>query len=130
MHTGVENMKNIGIHIALLLWAAPLIASEPLPDGAVADAATTLVYRCDDDKKLTAVMDLSNPDLPVTRISVDGEADLQGIELHDVMSANGVKTSNGKLVWWTKGDEGFLAEEDPPAGSGDVIIGGCQEIAR
>ncbi len=85
-------------------------------------------YACDDHRVITAVADNSDADHPKITVSVDGDPALQSLEMPCVMSANGEKASNGKLVWWTKGDEGFLANEDPPAGDGEVVIGGCQEI--
>lgn len=96
-------------------------------DRAAAPSPSSIIYRCDGDKKITTVVDQANPENPKTTISVDGDPALQNIEMFEVMSANGVKTSNGKLVWWTKGDEGFLAAEDPPAGDGEVVVGGCKE---
>ena len=90
---------------------------------ASADARTTLTYRCAGGKTIVAVIGNAT-----TTISVEGDAALQNLAMHDVASASGVKTSNGKLIWWTKGDEGFLAEEDPPAGSGDVLIADCREV--
>ncbi len=124
-------MKNVhrGVCLALVAFAAPLIAHDAPATKTSADtavAAVSVAYLCDDGKKLTAVLDASDAK---TTVSVEGDAKLQGIEMRDVMSANGNKTSNGKLVWWTKGDEGFLAEEDPPAGNGEVVLGGCKEVS-
>ncbi|MBK9656504.1 MAG: MliC family protein [Rhodanobacteraceae bacterium] len=113
-----------GIQLALALFSAPLLAADA-PGSA---SATTLVYACDEGKQITSVIDDSDPDQSKITVSVAGDPALQNVEMHYQMSANGEKAGNGKLVWWTKGDEGFLAQEDPPAGSGDVIIGGCREV--
>lgn len=111
-----------GIALALLILTAPLLAA----DAPVAASASTLVYACDEGKKITAVRDDAADDAGIS-VSVDGDPALQKLEMHYVMAANGEKASNGKFIWWTKGDEGFFAEEDPPAGRGEVLIGGCQE---
>jgi membrane-bound inhibitor of C-type lysozyme len=119
--------------LALALAAAPLLAEEEAPgvlpaaDAPAAAAAAPTVYRCAGGKTLRTTVDASDADRPRTLLSVDGDAALQGIALLDVPSANGNKTSNGKLVWWTKGDEGFLAEEEAPAGNGEVLIAECRE---
>ena len=117
-------MSTIRTNAALLLVlaSAPLLAAE-----SAADVSST-AYLCDDDKIVAAVVDNSDADDPKITVSVDGDAALQNLEMRYVMSANGEKASNGKLVWWTKGDEGFLANEDPPAGDGEVVIGGCKEV--
>ena len=113
-----------GIQLALAVFSAPLLAA----DAPSAASVTSLVYACDEGKQITAVSDDSDADQSKITISVAGDSALQNVEMHYQMSANGEKASNGKLIWWTKGDEGFLAEEDPPVGSGDVIIGGCREV--
>ena len=107
--------------VVLALASAPLFAA----DSAAVVVSTT--YLCDNDRIITAVADYSDAEHPKITVSVDGDAALQKLEMQYVMSANGEKASNGKLVWWTKGDEGFLANEDPPAGDGEVVIGGCRE---
>lgn len=111
-----------GIALVLALASAPLIAAEST------SAVTSVAYLCDDDRIVAAVVDNSDSDNPKITVSVDGDAAMQDLEMRYVMSANGEKASNGKLVWWTRGDEGFLANEDPPAGDGEVVIGGCKEV--
>ncbi len=125
----------IGTGLVLALCSASLFAAvQPASasDGKsaerVAAAVTSLSYQCAEGKKIVAVIDNSDAAHPKTVVSVEGDATMQNIEMHDVMSANGNKASNGKLVWWTKGDEGFLAKEDPPVGSGDVLVGECKEV--
>ena len=39
-------------------------------------------------------------------------------------SADGDRYSDGKVLWWGKGDAGFL-EEDTPAGDGRMLVKGC-----
>ena len=40
-------------------------------------------------------------------------------------SADGGRYSDGKVVWWSKGDGGFL-QEDTPDGNGAIIQKGCE----
>lgn len=112
------------IQLALALISVPLLAA----DAPGAANVTSLVYACDEGKQITAVSDNSDADQSKITISVAGDPALQNVEMHYQMSANGEKAGNGKLIWWTKGDEGFLANEDAPAGDGEVLIGGCREV--
>ena len=89
-----------GIQLALALFSAPLLAADA-PGSA---SATTLVYACDEGKQITSVIDDSDPDQSKITVSVAGDPALQNVEMHYQMSANGEKASNGKFVWWTKGD--------------------------
>jgi len=73
-----------GIQLALILFSAPLLAA----DAPTAGSVTSLVYQCDDDKRITAVIDNSDLDHPKTTISVAGDPKLQKVEMQDVMSAN------------------------------------------
>jgi putative lipoprotein len=40
-------------------------------------------------------------------------------------SADGGRYSDGKVVWWSKGNGGFL-QVDEPDGTGDMIVKGCE----
>jgi uncharacterized lipoprotein YbaY/membrane-bound inhibitor of C-type lysozyme len=40
-------------------------------------------------------------------------------------SADGGRYSDGKVVWWSKGNGGFL-QVDAPDGDGDMIVKGCE----
>ncbi len=40
-------------------------------------------------------------------------------------SADGGRYSDGKVVWWSKGNGGFL-QEDTPDGNGEMILKGCE----
>lgn len=112
------------IQLALALFSAPLLAA----DAPGAASVTTLVYACDEGKQITTASDNSDSDEAKITISVAGDPALQNVEMHYQMAANGEKAGNGKLIWWTRGDEGFLANEDAPAGDGEVLIGGCREV--
>jgi membrane-bound inhibitor of C-type lysozyme len=39
-------------------------------------------------------------------------------------SADGNRYSDGKILWWGKGDTGFL-QEDTPDGDGKMLVKGC-----
>jgi putative lipoprotein len=45
--------------------------------------------------------------------------------MKQTMSADGNRYSDGKVVWWGKGNGGFL-QEDTPDGNGKMIVQGCQ----
>lgn len=45
--------------------------------------------------------------------------------MKQTMSADGNRYSDGKVVWWGKGNGGFL-QEDTPEGNGKMIVQGCQ----
>jgi putative lipoprotein len=45
--------------------------------------------------------------------------------MKQTMSADGTRYSDGKVVWWGKGNGGFL-QEDAPDGNGKMILQGCQ----
>lgn len=122
------------LFLALALCATPSPAEEeapgalPAPDAAAATPAASTTYRCAGGKTIRTTLDARDARRPRTLLSVDGDAALQDIALLDVPSANGNKTSNGRLVWWTRGDEGFLTKEDAPAGNGEVLIADCREV--
>jgi putative lipoprotein len=44
--------------------------------------------------------------------------------MRQTRSADGNRYSNGKVVWWGKGDGGFL-QEDAPEGDGKIIVKDC-----
>jgi putative lipoprotein len=45
--------------------------------------------------------------------------------MHQTASADGNRYSDGKVVWWGKGDGGFL-QEDTPDWNGKMIVQGCK----
>lgn len=121
MSTSLQSaLRALGCLSLLSLFAAP----------ASAQNATTRHYTCDEGTSITVVIDNSGADGPGVRVSVDGNEGMQGIAMSYQPAASGEKASNGEMVWWTKGGEGFLGEEGPPAGSGAVLIGGCREVSE
>ena len=47
--------------------------------------------------------------------------------LMQTRSADGTRYSDGRVVWWNRGDSGFLSE-DAPSGEGRMIEKDCQRI--
>jgi len=45
--------------------------------------------------------------------------------MRQTVSGSGTRYSDGKVVWWSKGNGGFL-QVDAPDGEGDMIVKGCQ----
>ena len=44
--------------------------------------------------------------------------------MRQTASADGNRYSDGKVLWWGKGDTGFL-QEDTPDGDGKMLVKGC-----
>ncbi len=44
--------------------------------------------------------------------------------MHQTAAADGNRYSDGKVLWWGKGDGGFL-QEDTPDGDGKMLVKGC-----
>jgi membrane-bound inhibitor of C-type lysozyme len=44
--------------------------------------------------------------------------------MRQTRSADGNRYSDGKVLWWGKGDTGFL-QEDTPDGGGKMLVKGC-----
>lgn len=50
--------------------------------------------------------------------------------MRQTSAADGARYSDGKVVWWSKGDDGFLQEEDNQAGGeGQKIAKDCYRVA-
>ncbi len=44
--------------------------------------------------------------------------------MHQTGSTDDNRYSDGKILWWSKGDTGFL-QEDTPEGDGKILVKGC-----
>lgn len=73
-------------------------------------------YTCEGGAKVTAYL---RGDM--AKIRYEGKAYL----MKQTMSADGNRYSDGKVVWWGRGNGGFL-EEDAPDGNGKMLVQGCQ----
>jgi len=49
--------------------------------------------------------------------------------LRQTSAADGARYSDGKVVWQSKGDDGFLQEQDTPVGDGQKIARDCYRTA-
>lgn len=85
-------------------------------------------FHCAGDQWVTVLVDQSDPEQIRSWVSVEGDPQIQQVEMRHVPYANGFKSSNGRLVWWTRGDEGFLMEEYPPAGNGQMLLDDCRAV--
>jgi putative lipoprotein len=101
----------------LLAWA-PQAAMTQTPENNVRKAIPwkQLAYTCESGKKLTAYLRGD-----VAKISFEDKTYL----MKQTMSADGNRYSDGKVVWWGKGNGGFL-QEDTPDGNGAMIVKGCK----
>ncbi len=77
---------------------------------------TQFVYTCEGGAKLTVYL---GDQLAKVRY---GE---QAYLMKQTVSADGNRYSDGKVVWWGKGNGGFL-QEDTADGNGKMIVQGCQ----
>jgi uncharacterized lipoprotein YbaY/membrane-bound inhibitor of C-type lysozyme len=93
----------------------PVTNPQPVlsPDAAAKATVRRFIYSCDDGVKLTVGYSES-----LARVSYNGHVYV----MKQVMSADGGRYSDGKLVWWSKGNGGFLAEAD----DGNSPTGGKQ----
>jgi uncharacterized lipoprotein YbaY len=73
-------------------------------------------YTCEGGIKLTVY--LADP---YAKVRYEGHEYL----LKQTLSADGNRYSNGKIVWWGKGNGGFL-EEDVPGSNGKMILTDCK----
>ena len=73
-------------------------------------------YTCAGDEKVTVY--LHNDTVKVRHKD-------QTYFMKQVLSADGAKYSDGKVVWWGKGEGGFL-QEDTPDGDGRMIVKDCK----
>lgn len=73
-------------------------------------------YTCEGGNKLTVYL---TGDLAKVRYGDEVYA------MKQTMSADGNRYSDGKVVWWGKGNGGFL-QEDAADGNGKMIVQGCQ----
>jgi putative lipoprotein len=73
-------------------------------------------YTCEGGAKLTVYL---TGDLAKVRYGDKAYA------MKQTMSADGNRYSDGKVVWWGKGNGGFL-QEDAADGNGKMIVQGCQ----
>jgi membrane-bound inhibitor of C-type lysozyme len=82
------------------------------------------VYRCVDGTAVIATSPARETDVIV--VSVAGNADIQEVRMRPVPAASGNKATDGRLVWWTKGDSGFLASAETATASERILFRDCR----
>jgi uncharacterized lipoprotein YbaY/membrane-bound inhibitor of C-type lysozyme len=116
--------------LALLsaLIGAPLFAQQPTTNAPQAPPAQNqsnmvravrwkaFAYTCDGDAHLVVYLNGQ-----LAKVRYNNIAYL----MHQTTSADGNRYSDGKMVWWGKGNGGFL-QEDTPDGNGKMIVQGCK----
>ena len=83
-----------------------------------------VIYRCAGDVRLP-VRYLNTDAGALAYLPVNGKRLL----FVSVQAASGVKYAAGKHVWWTRGDEGFLAD-DGQGESVEPILKDCKQIEK
>jgi len=107
----------VGLCVALLLRAQePAAPTQTAPGAQQATEWKQFDYTCEGGAKLTVYL----------------HNDTVKILFHDhlyrmrqVIAASGTRYSDGRVVWWSKGNGGFL-QHDSPDGNGEMIIKDCQ----
>jgi membrane-bound inhibitor of C-type lysozyme len=72
-------------------------------------------YTCEDDAKIT---------LYLRNTTAKVRTHDQIYMMRQTRSADGNRYSDGKVLWWGKGNTGFL-QEDTPDGDGKMLVKGC-----
>lgn len=118
-------MRKLRLHAVIVLLGACAVHSQEAPPPQPAKPSnevrpairwTQFDYTCEGGTKLTVYLHDET-----AKIRYRGTAYL----MTQTRSADGNRYSDGKVVWWSKGNGGFL-EEDAPDGSGKAIVKGCQ----
>jgi uncharacterized lipoprotein YbaY len=116
-----------GLTLSALLAAGISAQEAPPADNAAPAAHNNLrkairwkhfEYSCAGGAKLA--VDLGDH---LAKVSFGGQAYL----MKQTMSADGNRYSDGKVVWWGKGNGGFL-QEDKPDGNGEMIVTECKLV--
>lgn len=94
----------------------PAGTPEPTPTVKRAIQWKRFDYTCENGSKLTVY--LNNETVKVRFQD-------QTYLLRQTRSADGGRYANGKIVWWSKGDGGFL-QNDTPDGDGSMIVKDCK----
>lgn len=93
-------------------------------EGEAGNTGFTKKYRCDEGKELTVEYDNSDPEKALAYVQLTPE-NPEKIKMTISMSASGARYTDGKLVWWTKGDTGYLTEEGD---TGVFLYNNCSEF--
>ena len=118
-------MRKLCLHVVMVLLGASAAHAQESPSPPPAKPSnevrpairwTQFDYTCEGGTKLTVYLHNET-----AKVRYRGSAYL----MTQTRSADGNRYSDGKVVWWGKGNGGFL-EEDAPDGSGKMIVKDCQ----
>jgi uncharacterized lipoprotein YbaY/membrane-bound inhibitor of C-type lysozyme len=105
------------------IYAASLLpAQEPATPGMTPPGTKQAVqwkefdYTCEGSAKLTVYLHNETVRVLFNR---------QVYRMRQVIAASGTRYSDGQVVWWSKGESGFL-QHDSPSGNGEMIVKDCQ----
>ena len=108
---------------AMMITTLGLVAQEPVPapDKPTSDMRRAVEwkrfeYTCEDGQKLNVFLHNGS-----VKVQYKGNRYF----MKQVPSADGEKYSDGKVVWWGKGNGGFL-QEDSADGNGAMIVKDCK----
>lgn len=115
-----------GLFATSVTWAqqAPSPAAEPTKPAATPGPTNNIRpamkwkefnYTCEADAKLTVYLRSTT-----AKVLTHDHLFL----MRQTHSADGTRYSDGKVLWWSKGDTGFL-QEDTPEGDGKMLVKGC-----
>jgi len=108
--------------LLMLCVAASISAQEPAapastkPNGRQAVEWKQFDYTCEGGRKLT--VHLRNDTVKVLFNN-------RLYRMRQVIAASGTRYSDGRVIWWSKGESGFL-QQDSPDGNGAMIVKDCQ----
>jgi len=88
----------------------------------------TIHYKCDQGKLVIVDYDNTDSQKGVAYVMLD-TAKKEKIKMTITMSASGARYTDGKLVWWTKGNTAYLMEEGN-SGNEKVLIDNCNEFVK
>jgi membrane-bound inhibitor of C-type lysozyme len=87
------------------------------------DKLTTVLYKCAGDQTVRVVYDNRDEKNPLANVQIDMRR-AKMITMKRVEAASGIRYSDGKLIWWSKGKTAFLTEA---VGKGKILIDHCTE---
>lgn len=89
-------------------------------------ALTSVHYRCNGGEEIVVEYDNSDADNSVAYVQLSSE-NPEKIKMTIAVSASGARYTDGKLVWWTKGETAFLTSAE----EGETpIYEGCVEFDK
>lgn len=124
-------MKNGLPEMMARLWrrasamGAGLVLATAVTPAWSSDALMTVQYVCEREAVVTATY-VNSADASFVVVSVEG----QQVGLTQVQSASGAKyaqaTDGQGYIWWTKGDEAFLAWGIAQSGEDETLLSQCK----